>query len=292
MTAPTLDRALTLNRELGEAAKHVQLLGEIQFDDEQLAEAKLALREFGERDGFDNTKWLYPDLLARTITEIASRTSDGQTLWPSVEEEIGGTATDFRDFYVRYLKARGLPDFEHLVASERAMFYRSRVLAHAMIPRPLVPRYMESVIWPSVTEPAVWGATGDDIQQRLVRNPPQHLSDAVRRFVTYGGRVARDLIDRCLVYTRGRVSEMPDSGHGLPGWLREAMDSWLEQQGAPALRRVRAGIQKRWKVPCLSFDPEIRRLFVVLPYQDAGESGIAPLRRTDFLGGRGRLVLG
>lgn len=265
-----------LNKRLFARVKTVQLLGEIQLSEPEYGQVVQAVRDV-VRTGQDPGD--YPTFLAVAVTEIAARTSDGNEIWPEVRstlllpEEVSGES-DIGRWYHNYLTDNGLPDFHHLVIHEKARKYRVRVLAHAMVPLMQVPTFMEHVIWPAVMKPEVMGRSGDEIQQRLSDRPTGHqLRDAVRRFVVHGGSVALDFLDRCLIYTRTISAGVPDTGHGLPYWLTDAMREWVTSHMAGG-GRVGQAAPVRFKPPSLMFDPGFWRVFVDLPYQPTGSENL------------------
>ncbi|MFN8507775.1 MAG: hypothetical protein U0547_09445 [Dehalococcoidia bacterium] len=263
--------AKELNQALAERIKHVQLIGEIQLTDDEFKQAVQEIRDLVRRrqDPGD-----YPSMLAAVITEIAARQSDGITLWPHVADALAlneDQEKELGSWYVKYLRSKQLPDFEYLVRSESAMRYRTRVLAHALVPRLLVPRLMEYVLWPAVTTPEGAGSTGDEIQQNLARRPAdERMPRSLRRFIVYGGPAARDVLDRCLAFARHIAEQRADSGYGLPPWLRDAIKEWVlarpVAERAPAVLREAA--RRRYKVPALTFDPGLWRVVLELPHQD------------------------
>jgi len=271
--------AKELDQALAERIKHVQLIGEIQLTDGEFQQAVQAIRDLVRRG---QNPGQYPSMLAAAITEIAARESDGITLWPHVLNAFAMESEwqqNIGPWYLKYLGNKRLPDFEHLVRNEKAMRYRTRVLAHALVPRLLVPALMENVIWPAVTAPERSGSTGDEIQQTLARRPPdeKHLPRSLRRFIVYGGPAARDVLDRSLGFARHIAEQRADSGYGLPPWLRDAIGDWVRAR--PAAERAPAALReaarRRYKVPALTFDPGLWRVVLELPHQDPA---IGPLR--------------
>lgn len=127
---------------------------------------------------------------------------------------------DIGQWFEGYLSRNGLPQFRHLV-EQGALRYLTPILAHALIPRVLVPRFLESVIWPSVEDPVGNGATGDDIQQRMARRAPV-MPRPLQRFVVHGGHAARDIIDRSILVAAAAATG-EDFNPGLPDWLRKAI---------------------------------------------------------------------
>jgi hypothetical protein len=259
----SLERAKQLNEICLRRALDARLLGEAA--------------EFSQEEGWDEAirsvrSWdplrEFPDLVAAAIVAIAQQDSDGAEIWPHVKRRLGfGNGRTFGEFFEGYLTARHLADFEHLVEAHAARF-RSRVLAHSLIPRRLAQKFVRSVIRLAVEDPATFGADGAGIQAWLERNPPSLLPLAIQRFVVHGGRVAEDLIDRCLVIADSLRAGVPADISGIPEYLAEEIRAWIAE--SPAARSGR--LAGRFRSPRLRLDSSTGRMYAELPYVDQGEA--------------------
>lgn len=265
-------------RTLNEAESHiaarvklVELIGEIDVDESHIRPICVELGRFGL--AWSRRRW--PHCFATALVGVARYQYDGDAFWPHFREAFGLTSLHAPDqqeigqWFEGYLGRNGLPQFQHLV-EQGALRYLTPILAHALIPRVLVPRFLESVIWPSVEDPVGNGATGDDIQQRMARRAPV-MPRPLQRFVVHGGHAARDIIDRTIVVAAASATgEAFDPG--LPNWLRDAIVTWVRDRSRGERLRASVEQRRRWKSPVLRFDPVYNRVQLELPYFDEPDS--------------------
>lgn len=252
---------------IGRQIPQVELLGEIAISEEHVASLCQTLSKFGLQDS--RVRW--PHCFAAGLVGIARFRYDGDAFWPHFQAGFGLRSLqapqqqDIGQWFETYLARNRLPRFGHLV-EQGALRYLTPILAHAVVPRALVPDFLEFVVWPSVEDPDAGGATGEDIQQRMARRAPS-IPRALQRFVIHGGRVARDVIDRAIV-----VASMAAAGEdvdpGLPDWLREAIRTWVNQRSRAQRMRARDHRGRGWKTPILRFDPVYSQVQMDLPYVD------------------------
>lgn len=277
-SAPRGGMAQSTSQVLDEAESHiarqisqVELLGEIAVDEPQIASLCATLGRLGL--GSSRRRW--PHCFATALVGIARYRYDGDAFWPHVRDAFGlGTLhapeqQEIGQWFESYLARNGLPRFRHLV-EQGALRYLTPILAHALVPRALLPAFLESVIWPSVDDPAGHGASGDDIQQRMARRAPV-IARPLQRFVVHGGRVARDVIDRSIVVAAA-ASSGEEVNPGLPEWLCKAIAGWVQDRSRVGRLRPRPEQGRRWKAPILRFDPVYNRVQVELPYLDDPDS--------------------
>lgn len=258
-------------QHLAREVAQVELLGEIAIGEERLAPLCHALASFGLKEA--GHRW--PHCFAVCLVGVARFRYDGDTFWPHVRGAFGLHDLQAADqgqlgrWFEHYLAARRLPSFSHLV-EQGALRYLTPILAHALVPRALVPAFMESVIWRSVEDPDDVGATGEEVQQRMARHAP-NIPRPLQRFVVHGGRVARDVIDRSIVVATAAATG-EDVDPGLPDWLRGAIREWVE--GRANVARARAGRLRRSarRPPTLRFDPVYVRVQLDLPYNEDPEA--------------------
>lgn len=269
---------MTARDILDEAESHIarqvtqaELLGEISIDEANIDSLCIALG----RAGLGKSRQRWPHCLATALVGVARYRYDGDAFWPHFREAFGLTSLHAPDqqeigqWFERYLGRNGLPQFRHLV-EQGALRYLTPILAHALIPRVLVPRFLESVVWPSVEDPLGNGATGEDIQQRMARRTPI-VPLPLHRFVVHGGHAARDIIDRSIAVAAAAATG-EDFDPGLPDWLRKAIVAWVQDRSDDGRIRARVGQRRRWKSPVLRFDPIYNRVQLELPYFDEPDS--------------------
>lgn len=269
---------MTARDVLDEAESHiarqvtqVEFLGEISVDEANIDSLCIALG----RAGLEKSRQRWPHCLATALVGVARYRYDGDAFWPHFREAFGLGALhapeqqDIGRWFEGYLSRNGLPQFRHLV-EQGALRYLTPILAHALIPRVLVSRFLESVIWPSVEDPVGNGATGEDIQQRMARRAPV-MPRPLQRFVVYGGYAARDIIDRSILVAAASATG-EDLDPGLPDWLRKAIVTWVQDRFRGGRIRARVEQRRRWKSPVLRFDPIFNRVQLELPYFDESDS--------------------
>ncbi|MCC6959789.1 MAG: hypothetical protein IT301_08080 [Dehalococcoidia bacterium] len=249
----------------------MELLGEVSVDEAKIDALCVALGRVGLAGG--RLRW--PHCFASALVGVARYRYDGDAFWPRLKEAFGFTSLhapeqqDIGQWFEVYLARNRLPQFRHLV-EQGALRYLTPILAHALIPRVLVPKFLESVVWPSVEDPVGNGATGDDIQQRMARQAPV-MARPLQRFVVHGGHTARDIIDRSILVAAGAAAG-EDSDPGLPDWLRKAIVTWVQDPSRGRRIRARVEQRRRWKSPVLRFDPVYNRVQLELPYFEEPDS--------------------
>ncbi len=267
-TRQVLDSAEQVIRQ---ELQRVELLGEIRVSEQHLSDLSRVLGRFGLQS---RVRW--PNCMAVALVGIAQHQYDGDAYWPHVEAAFGLESLtapkqqELGRWFEGYLERSGLPRFRHLV-EEGALRYLTPILAHALIPRALVPRYMELVVWPAVTNPSRHGASGEEIQQRLAsRLLVPGMPRSLYRFIVHGGRVARDITDRALELASA-AARGERLGVGLPSWLENEIVSWVEKLSVVERQHAKPESRRRAIRPLLKFDPTYCRVLVELPYPD--ESG-------------------
>jgi len=270
--AETLDRAKATDDAMADRVRQVQLLGELGLLPAEVHDLSELVRELGSGRFCATVRC--PSVLAALVVEIARDTTDGREVWPSIGERLGldPGSLELGGWFDNFVHRHRLPAFDHLV-DQGARKYVTRIIAHSMVPRRLVEAFMQHVVWPAVVRPDTHGGSADEIQQRLWRNPPPQLPLALQRFVLHGGRVARDLVDRCILFSVSVREASPDTGAGLPDWLTSDIRLWIASNGDVQSGVVRAG--PRLKSPSLRYDVGLGRVYLELPYQDAGLSPAA-----------------
>lgn len=257
--------------QIARQVAQVELLGEISVDEANIDSLCVALG----RAGLARSRRRWPHCFATALVGVARYRYDGDAFWPHFRDAFGLTSLhapeqqDIGQWFEGYLSGNGLPQFRHLV-EQGALRYLTPIFAHALIPRVLVPRFLESVIWPSVEDPVGNGATGDDIQQRMARRAPV-MPRPLQRFIVYGGHAARDIIDRSILVAAAAAGG-EDLDPGLPDWLRKAIAAWVQDRSRGGRVRTRFDQRRRWKSPVLRFDPVYNRVQLELPYFDEPDS--------------------
>ncbi|WP_322795358.1 hypothetical protein, partial [Tepidiforma sp.] len=250
-----------------------QLIGEIELNEPQRFELIYLIQDMVQF-GRSPTQEI-PEVISLLLVDLARRNSNGNQLWESVltilfkksdvpEAEKNRWRIDLGETFLSTVRQYHMPEFRQLV-EEGARKYVGPILAHALMPREHIDTFMEKVIWPAIERPAEVGRDARDIQDWLATLEKRVTTEAVRRFVLYGGPVARDLIDRTLAYCESALRGQADSGSGLPGWLRRGIDQWLKQRQTHVPRHHSS--QRRAR-PAVRFDSYRCEVVVDLPYVD------------------------
>ena len=248
------------NRELADRVRHVELIGEISVDEAEVAKLAKAL-------GMDlNSVFRYQHALAVMLVGVARYDYDNE-FWRHVSERMGRVLNpsmqkDLGEQFEGYLTRQKLLTFRHLVRDEGALRFLAPILGHTIVPRALVPQFMEKAIWPAVLR---GDHSAEAVQQRFAAQPPALTVRPIVRFVLHGGSVARDVIERsieCAVAAAQGDEEAAD----LPAWLQDEIRTWVlarpggrRPPGTPGHRRLR---------PVLKYDAMYGRVTVELPYSD------------------------
>jgi len=260
-----LDYLHDRNKELADAIRQVELIGEIPVDETEVAKLAEAL---GMSSQYLR---LYPHAFAVMLVSVARYDYDSE-FWPHVSKKVGRVLkpSDQREFgeqFEGYLEREKLATFRHLIRDEGALRFLAPILAHAIVPRALVPQFMEKAIWPAIQR---GDYSAEAIQQRFTTQPPAFTARPVVRFILHGGSVARDVIERSISYavavTRGE-DDQPD----LPAWFCEAIRTWVVTRPL-AGRQPRLSYGHRRLTPVLKYDSVYCRVTVELPYSD-GDRG-------------------
>jgi len=170
----------------------VELIGEISVDEADVATLAEAL-------GTSTLSVsLYQHAFAVMLVGVARYDYDDGEFWPHVSEKVGRVLrpSDQRKFgqqFEGYLVREKLATFRHLNRDEGALRFLAPILAHAIVPRALVPQFMEKAIWPAIQR---GDYSAEAIQQRFATQPPAFTARPVVRFILHGGSVAREVIER------------------------------------------------------------------------------------------------
>lgn len=194
-----------------------QLIGEVELDEPKRFELIDLVREM-VRLGRSPTEKA-PEVTSLLLVDQARRNSNGNQLWDSVitnlfkrpncsEGEKNRWRIELGDTFLATVRQYHMPEFSQLV-EEGARRYVGPILAHALMPREHIDTFMEKVIWPAIERPAEVGRDARDIQDWLATHEQAGNTRAVRRFVLYGGPVARDLIDRTLATVNRPLADRP-----------------------------------------------------------------------------------
>lgn len=250
-----------------EQVSRVELLGEIQITEQSVDSL---CRAFGSL-GLDASRGTWPHCFAACLVGVARFRYDGDAFWPHFRDAFAIPALhapqqqEVGQWFERYLSKNRLPRFAHLV-EQGALRYLTPILAHALVPRALVPDFMEMVIWPATEDPERHGATGEEIQQLLARWPAQ-MPRSLHRFIVHGGGVARDLIDRSLaVATAVSREQTPDVA--LPAWLSDEITWWVKGRSNSQRQRAASTRARAWRSPAVRFDPVYGRIQLEIPFVD------------------------
>lgn len=207
-------------RRLSQEIPRHTLIGEVPLEEAELTDIANQLRRLPTHI----VQRQYPHCLAALLVNVAKFRYDGNEYWPKVRALLD-TPTyqinqpELGQWFADYLERNNLPTFRQLV-EEGALPYVTPIFAHAMVPRALVPSFMEHVIWPSIIDPQRYGYDFWEIRERLIENHAG-IPIPVYRFVVYGGRVAENVVHR----TMDLVYGIEDTG--LPSWFVDHVIAWI-----------------------------------------------------------------
>ncbi|MBN1887187.1 MAG: hypothetical protein JW850_04335 [Thermoflexales bacterium] len=180
------------------------------------------------------------------------------------------------------LESLGLPLFYDMRA-ERAHRYVSLILAHGGIPTYCLPDFFANMLQPSVIRAQYADMSAADlIEEWLWHASGRYFTDKpVLRFLSFGGQVAQDLVERCreMAWEYIDTGSVPDAeAFGLPRRVVDAYRQWIAEQDA---KQVRVETAERWRLrkPEILIDPWGEGVILDLPPQQVP----ATMAQADFI---------
>lgn len=249
------------NKELEDALRQVELIGEIPVDEAEVAKLAEALGMFWQSVS------QYQHAFAVMLVGVARYDYDHE-FWPHVSQRVGRELTaaaqgDCGKQFEGYLAREGFQTFHHLRRDESALRFVAPILGHTIVPIRLVPQFMERAIWPAVQR---GDYSAEAVQQRFATQPPASTAKPIVRFILHGGGVARDVIERSITFALA-VTGGEDDEAELPAWLGKAIRTWVSERRSAGAMPPRPPGHRRL-TPVLKYDTLYGRVIVELPYSD------------------------
>ncbi len=261
---------------LAPQVRQVELLGEIPITANECAQLGqvigLRVRTLEHRRGLKTLLKDYPCALAVYLVAQGVYGYQGGDYWSEVVQ-----VTKFKRNYAwqvgqaleEILINLGLPLFPDMRAE--AHRYVSLILAHGGIPNYCLPDFFKNMLQPSVLRAQYADLPAAElIDEWAHRSSVQYFTDKpVLRFLTYGGQVAQDFVERC----REMAWDYLDSGIvpdaetvGLPRRVVAAYGQWVAEQDVDQIRRSST---ERWRLrkPQVLIDPWGEGVLLDLPPQ-------------------------
>jgi hypothetical protein len=211
-----LGQIIELERELEEKLRAVRLVCELDLEGriyDRVLSAVRTLADFSRRTP-DIFRRFPAILVVYLVAEGVHRYKEG-TYWPNLTVPLIPlhAGPEFEDA----LRRLNLETFEHLVEDEHACRYIAPILAHGGIPRYCVGDFFR-VLFQEMKK----GISDADDLMSLWRTRETQcfaIDMPVRRFLLYGGELARDLVGRCIEL----IQDPPNrEALGLPRYIVEA----------------------------------------------------------------------
>lgn len=216
---------------LKEWLRKISLLGEIPLNDsdinnlEKLLSAKIKKEELLE--SIDKLTEQFPTCLATYLTFCGITKYISGDFWTGVSEGLGipknnQLNSDLGEWFVSFLKSHNLTTFE----IPKSLKYVTPILAHAGIPNSCLQDFFMNVIVSSIDN----GYDIEDIIENLKDGSVSSTNKPVWRYLAYGGKPARDFLDRCLEMGRQLLETDEKVEHtvlDLPERVVNAFIEWL-----------------------------------------------------------------
>ncbi|MBC8253647.1 MAG: hypothetical protein H8E35_06415 [Ardenticatenia bacterium] len=256
--------------------RQVELLGEIPITADECAQLGkdigLHVRTWGHSRSLRTLRREYPCALAVYMVAQGVYGYQGGDYWSEVIQVTGLNSSykwQVGQTFERILEDLDLPLFYDMRAE--AHRYVSRILAHGGIPNYCLPDFFKNMLQPAVTRSWLAGMNALElIEEWQWYGAARYFTDKpVLRFLTHGGQVAEDFLERCLEMARcyhetGVVS--PPEELGLPSRVVNAYRQWVTDQAEP-VRGLAPRDRPRLRKPQVLLDPWGEGVFLELPIQ-------------------------
>ncbi len=254
----------------------VELLGELALTDQERITLGKFLgargRGYKPKRAADVLRTDYPCALSVYLVAQGMYGYEGGDYWTGVMEVTGFEhqyTTRLGQVFEETLKALELPLFYDMRAE--ANRYVSLILAHGGIPNYCLPDFFSRMLQPSVLRTEyVDMSAADLIEEWGWQSSIRHFTDRpVIRFLTSGGQVAEDFVQRCreLAWTYLDTGVVPRAAEvGLPERVVTAYEAWIAEQDAAQMVRD-TGERWRLRKPQVLVDPWGEGVLVAFPPQ-------------------------
>src|SRR3954454_3613783 len=215
-----------------------RMIFELGFDEADFRRFRKPLFEAMQSRGLEQTRRLYPALLATYMTYAGTFLYEGGDYWSKLHPHLRAQGVEPGRHFLAAIRKLHLESFDRIVTEEKAMTWVSRILAQGGIPRSCLAPFAELVVRgvdAGVADGAellsIWRARGASLTQ---------LHVPTRRFLLYGGDEAIDLVNRCieLLHDRARRGQTPTAAEaGLPQYVVDAFAA-VDQDTARTRRQA------------------------------------------------------
>ncbi|MBN1247675.1 MAG: hypothetical protein JXC32_08460 [Anaerolineae bacterium] len=256
---------------------NVELLGEIPITQEESALLGQAIAPLKKLLGHRRSlRWLLEHAKSAFAVYLVAEgihSYNGGDYWTKVLKATGWSSSytsQIGQTFEESLEALHLPLFYDMRA-EKAQRYVSLILAHGGIPTYCLPDFFTNMLQPAVLHAEYSSMTPSEmIDEWRWRAKAQLFTDKpVLRFLTYGGRVAEDFLDRCREMAQTYVETgdiLPAEDLGLPTRVVTAYAEWVAAQGQEQIKREERDLW-RLRKPEIRVDPWGEGILFDLPPQ-------------------------
>jgi RNA polymerase primary sigma factor len=245
--------------------QNVELLGEIPITAEECDQLGQAIgrivKSWGQGRGLRALTESRPAAFAVYLVAQGLHGYQGGDYWTEVVKRSGfdrARTWMVGQAFEKVLEAFQLPLFYDM-RTEKAHRYVSLILAHGGIPTYCLDDFFGNMLQPAVRRAEYADMTAAElIDEWQWRARAQYFTDKpVLRFLTYGGRVAEDFLDRCreMAHTYVETGDVPPPEElGLPERVVSAYVEWATAQGKEQIEREERD-QWRLRRPDIRVDP-------------------------------------
>lgn len=245
--------------------RSVELLGEIPITAEECDQLGKAIgrivESWGHGRGLHALTECRPATFAVYLVAQGLYGYEGGDYWTEVVQKTGfarARTSTVGQAFEEVLEQFDLPLFYDMRA-EKAHRYVSLILAHGGIPTYCLDDFFSNMVQPAVRRAEYADMTAAElIDEWQWRARAQYFTDKpVLRFLTYGGRVAEDFLDRCreMAHTYVETGDVPPAEElGLPERVVSAYLEWAAAQGQAQIEREERD-QWRLRRPEIRVDP-------------------------------------
>jgi uncharacterized protein YoxC len=194
-------------RLLAEKVENTGFLGEVELSPEDLKKLSAMIRERLKRDiqeGLGYLRRSAPTCLAMLLVGLGIWEYQEGTYWPAVAEALGfddvGSRVRLGQFFLEFLKERGLPEFDFERESEPARRYVTPILMHGGIPQHCLEEFFTQIVFRLLSDDVV-GA--DDIKDRLylIREEDYHRRELQKELQRLE-KQKKKLAEKCWILAR------------------------------------------------------------------------------------------
>jgi hypothetical protein len=168
----------------------------------------------------------------------------------------------WKEYFLQELRKRNLPIIDEFGGQR----YVSTILGHAGIPEKSFSGFIEGFVEPALE----YGLSASEAIDYLVDNDSNSsdfkvykLHKNVRDYLTTGGKVVEDFVERCLQVADSELENYPKFTRILPRRVIKSFKRWKEN------RLEESSIVKKMKItaPVMKLDPIVNGVYVQLPIQ-------------------------